>query len=429
MDYTNKALGLRTQTQIPLNVKEYIKSEEDLKDLGPGNNLAFIYEKGLIIYCIQEATRYEWKEMEVGDIGLLDNNFIYPDNIVTFGIDYSNKEYNFVKVELGENIDQNNYVRNIVISVNDLIENYTKQNIIDYILALPNQERTIEDTDSKFNIIIGNIEGEGLTIIEIYELQNIGKGIITSLVPDNLLNITRKFQGLQSVLDINGYAVLENLSIFYGDSIFEQTISGLVDEDESKSYNNYIIQNENGIGLNGYANLDEYNQDGASIAISNGNFIIRQSITRETFARYTQVSFEEAIETTTILIPAPTTEGTHYFALREDLNKKKQKILTYPDDFISSTYTLQPEDDEYLLIIDNGSNAVSILVSSELPTPLPESFFVAIIQEGTADISIVQESVTINTPVGLKIKGQNYSVGLDRKGNTNIFFLTGNTKI
>lgn len=95
MDYTNKALGLRVQTQIPLNVKKYKESEESLKDLGINNNLAFIYEQGLIVYCIQEGTRWEWKENVASEEGLLDSDFIYPDNTITFGIDYSNKRYNF----------------------------------------------------------------------------------------------------------------------------------------------------------------------------------------------------------------------------------------------------------------------------------------------------------------------------------------------
>lgn len=154
MDYTNKALGLRTQTQIPLNVKEYIESEEVLKNLGPGNNLAFVYEKGLIVYCIQEGTRWEWKEVSDEEVGLLDENFIYPDNIITFGIDYSNKAYNFIKVENSNNLDQNNFVRQLLIYESDLPENYHEQDIIDYILNLPEEERTIKDTDSKWNIII-----------------------------------------------------------------------------------------------------------------------------------------------------------------------------------------------------------------------------------------------------------------------------------
>jgi hypothetical protein len=101
MDYTNKALGLRVQTQIPLNVKEYKENEESLKNLGVNNNLAFIYEKGLVVYCIEEGSRWEWKEVISGEenTGLLDSDFIYPDNIITFNIDYSNKVYNFFSIE------------------------------------------------------------------------------------------------------------------------------------------------------------------------------------------------------------------------------------------------------------------------------------------------------------------------------------------
>lgn len=100
MDYTNKSLGLRVQTQIPLNVKEYKESEASLKDLGFENNLAFTYEKGLVVYCILEGTRYEWREVQDSDVGLLDTHFIYPNNIITFGIDYSNKKYNFIQVTI-----------------------------------------------------------------------------------------------------------------------------------------------------------------------------------------------------------------------------------------------------------------------------------------------------------------------------------------
>ena len=151
MDYTNQPLGRRVQTQIPLDVKTYAQSEAALKNLGVNNNLAFTYIKGLIVYCVQEGTRYEWKEMTPDDIGLLDNNFIYPNNIVTFGIDYSNKEYNFVKAE--QSFDQNNFVRQLLINENDLPFNYNESDIADYILNLPESERTIAETDSKWNII------------------------------------------------------------------------------------------------------------------------------------------------------------------------------------------------------------------------------------------------------------------------------------
>lgn len=95
MDFVNLPLGLRVQTQIPLDVKEYSLSEDDLSDLGPGNNLAFTYVQGLTVYCVQEKTRWEWREAVGVETGLLPSNFVYPDGTVNFGIDYSNKAFNF----------------------------------------------------------------------------------------------------------------------------------------------------------------------------------------------------------------------------------------------------------------------------------------------------------------------------------------------
>lgn len=99
MDSTNRSLGLRVQTQIPLNVKEWSLNENTLKNLGTNNNLAYTYEQGLIVYCVEEKTRWEWREVigaETG--GLMNSHFTYPANIITFGITYSNKIYNFFKV-------------------------------------------------------------------------------------------------------------------------------------------------------------------------------------------------------------------------------------------------------------------------------------------------------------------------------------------
>ena len=110
-NYSNIPGGLKIPSQIPLNAKGNIESEAVLKDLGTNNNLAFTYEKGLIVYCISEGTRYEWKNVNIGaeDTGLLTTDFIYPDGLIANGIDYSLKRYNFFKVnneiyiESGEN--------------------------------------------------------------------------------------------------------------------------------------------------------------------------------------------------------------------------------------------------------------------------------------------------------------------------------------
>jgi hypothetical protein len=154
MDYTNKALGLRVQTQIPLNIKEYAGSELLLKDLGLNNNLAFTYHKNLKVTCLKEGTNWEWLEVLPGqeNTGLLITDFIYPSNIIAFGVNYSNKKYNFFPIQVDGN--QDNFVRSLIINVNNLPSNYTEQDICDYILSLPKIERTIAETDSKWNIII-----------------------------------------------------------------------------------------------------------------------------------------------------------------------------------------------------------------------------------------------------------------------------------
>lgn len=97
MDYSNLTGGLRVQSQIPLDAKQYSPNETTLKNLGISNNLAFTYQQGLVVYCILEKTRWEWREVMQGEsnTGLLSNDFIYPDGIITFGINYSLKRFNF----------------------------------------------------------------------------------------------------------------------------------------------------------------------------------------------------------------------------------------------------------------------------------------------------------------------------------------------
>lgn len=91
--------NLRVPTQLHLDAKTYIRDETLLQDLGVDDNLAYTYPKGLEVTCIMDRTKWEWKEMEDGDIGLLSSNFVYPNPWIVDEIDYSNKEYNFVEIK------------------------------------------------------------------------------------------------------------------------------------------------------------------------------------------------------------------------------------------------------------------------------------------------------------------------------------------
>ena len=99
-DYSNIPLGLKTTTQIPIDVKTYVQNESTLINLGVNNNLAYTYQKGALFYCINESTRYEWREVVGAEQGRMPVNFVYPNNIISFGIDYSNKAYNFFRISL-----------------------------------------------------------------------------------------------------------------------------------------------------------------------------------------------------------------------------------------------------------------------------------------------------------------------------------------
>jgi hypothetical protein len=105
-DSNNIPLGLKVLSQIPLDVKTYVDSEASLKNLGASDQLAFTYVQGAIFYCILEKTRYEWREVEAGkeDTGLLSVDYIYPEYPPVFGIDYSNKRYNFFVASFGAKV-------------------------------------------------------------------------------------------------------------------------------------------------------------------------------------------------------------------------------------------------------------------------------------------------------------------------------------
>lgn len=109
-------------------------------------------------------------------------------------------------------VDQNNFVRQLLIERSDLPEPYNRDDICDYILALPSSERTILDTDSKWNIIVA-LTGDGIIYLEVYELQNIGKGVITTLTRDNLLLLKKEDIGFQAVLNVDSTLTDDNIVI------------------------------------------------------------------------------------------------------------------------------------------------------------------------------------------------------------------------
>lgn len=197
---TDKVTGTRVTTQSPLDIKGATLNEETLKDLGLNNALAYTYHKSLVVTCLDTRNKYEWKEMEEGDVGLLDENFTYPNGIMTWGIDYSNKTYNFVKVTTeAATVATDIRIKNVFLNTNTLAANYTIPNLINSFLTLPAETRTLGDENSKFNIIL---LGDDNLVEEIYELQDQPKGVINTLDPVNVLLIFKRIIQKQFVAQL-----------------------------------------------------------------------------------------------------------------------------------------------------------------------------------------------------------------------------------
>lgn len=198
---TNIPTSLYIPSQLPLDRKLWTINEASISSLGVSDNLAYTYYKGLVVYCSEEDSYWKWRPKEGEEIGLILEDFTYPDPWIKDGVDYSNITYNFFTYSSGG--DQDNFVRNLIINIIDLPESFNKQDICNYILSLPAINRTIKDTDSKWNIIIGQQEEDLIIPKFIYEIQNKGKGIIEEINGNNLLLITDKPKGLQDVLNID----------------------------------------------------------------------------------------------------------------------------------------------------------------------------------------------------------------------------------
>ncbi len=94
--FNNIPTGLIVPSQVPLDGKILVASEAVLANLGTNDNLAYTYYDGLIVYCVLERTRYEWREWDGLERQLVPGGYTYPAGHIVNGVDYSNKTYNFI---------------------------------------------------------------------------------------------------------------------------------------------------------------------------------------------------------------------------------------------------------------------------------------------------------------------------------------------
>lgn len=100
--YNDIPVGLRVPASLPLDAKLWVKSKVQLQSLGPSNNLAYTYYKGMRIYCADEKEIYEWmpdtEGRSKGLTPLLSSAFTYPLGYNVNDINYSGIAYNLFKI-------------------------------------------------------------------------------------------------------------------------------------------------------------------------------------------------------------------------------------------------------------------------------------------------------------------------------------------
>lgn len=88
--------GFHIPSQIRLEAKTFFKTLDALKDLGASNVKAFTYYEDMLVYCAETKTIYIWREVEVETVGVLAEHFVYPSSVISDGIVYSNRIFNFI---------------------------------------------------------------------------------------------------------------------------------------------------------------------------------------------------------------------------------------------------------------------------------------------------------------------------------------------
>lgn len=365
--------GLRVATQIHLDKKQIALSEAVLADLGPGNNLAYTYPEGLIVRCNLEKTRWEWMEVDEETINKLPGSadFTYPTMSLVDGIDYSGRTFNFVLTTFqGEKGDNGSGIVSVTkTGTSGLIDTYT-------IL--------FEDTTTATFQIANGAPGADATI------TSKTSGVFALPSPTEALPY-----------DINKISVVSNINFLLPVTTqIGKTIIVIGDNAGNRSI------------------VKAYADSSAKMFLVATQYISEMAIDPNKIYQFTYIGFGTGTNG----------EINGYWLIQEiikNTNNLQRKIIS-PADFTSGVYTLVESDNNYTLVINNGTNNVTI----NIPNGLTSNFEVGLIQDGTGDVSVLGTSA-LKTPIvgATKIKGNNFNAFIQNTGTTNQYRFLGNIKV
>ena len=416
--------GFNVPKQVRLDSITGIQNEETLKNLGSGNNLAFKYYDGLKVYCKDEQKEYIWRQVVGSETGLLTTHFVYPTYPPIDGIDYSGKSFNFflvtnngtpangseTKINSGTNITVTGLgtiASPYVINSTDTVANgsETKINEGDNITITGNGTQStpyIINADLTDLGIIKTVNNEVISPTQSLSIINnepTGKVLVTKEYVQSIIPNTP--DGSETKLTQGDNVIITGLGTI---------VSPYVISSNSQNSVTYINEGDN-IVINGNGAID-------NPYIINANGI--QSVTGNI------VDNTDPLNPIVKLPNFKTLNGESIIGIGDIEINNLQKVITYPTDFTGTNYTITNSDYNYVIFINNGTADVSITID---PTVSISNFSVGFIQEGTGTVTHLTSGVTLINTTGYKIKGQGYQTFIEKKLNTNIYYLLGNVKV
>lgn len=415
--------GFNVPKQVRLDSITGIQNEETLKDLGSGNNLAFKYHEGLKIYCKDEKTEYVWRQVVGSETGLLTTHFVYPTYPPIDGIDYSGKSFNFFLVtnngtpangsETKINSGTNTIVTGLgtiaspyVINSTDTVANGSETKINE------GDNITITGNGTQSTPYIINADLTDLGIIKTVNNEVISPTqslyIINNEITGKVLT-TKEY--VQSVIPATADGSETKLNP--GDNI---TITG-----SGTISNPYIINASNESSVS-------YINAGDNIEITGSGNISNPYIINSTGIQSVTGNIVDITDPLNPIITSPnfkTINGESIIGTGDIEIDNLQKVITYPTDFAGTNYTITNSDYNHVIFINNGTVDVSITLDASINIP---NFSVGFIQEGSGTVTHLVSGVSLINTTGYKIKGIGSQTFIEKKLNTNIYYLLGNTK-
>ena len=415
--------GFNVPKQVRLDSITGIQNEETLKDLGSGNNLAFKYYEGLKIYCKDEKTEYVWRQVVGSETGLLNTAFTYPTYSPVDGINYSGKSFNFFLVTNG-GPPANGSETKINAGTNTTV---TGLGTIASPYVINSTDTVANGSETKIN------EGDNITIT--------GNG--TQSTP-YIINADLTDLGIIKTVNNEVIAPQQSLSIInnettgkvlttkeYVQSIIPATPDG--SETKLNSGSNITITGSGTISNPYVINASNessvsYINAGDNIEITGNGNIINPYIINSTGVQSVTGNIVDNTDPINPIITSPnfkTINGESIIGTGDIEIDNLQKVITYPTDFTGSNYTITNSDYNHVIFVNNGTSDVSITLDSSVNIP---NFSVGFIQEGSGTVTHLASGITLINAIGYKMKGFGAQTFIEKKLNTNINYLLGNTR-